>query len=93
MRKIAFLFCCALLFAGCQRMNIGPKGAGEYVVASASVPYEEISRGALKKKVLKQAEINALEKATRVFLSSNSTVEFPQEVKKQIIDNPDSPIE
>ncbi len=88
MRKIAFLFCCALLFAGCQRMNIGPKGAGEYVVASASVPYEEISRGALKKKVLKQAEINALEKATRVFLSSNSTVEFPQEVKKQIIDNP-----
>lgn len=89
MKKLTFLCCCALLLTACQRFNIGPKGAGEYVQASATVPYEEISKSAMKRKVLKQAELNALEKATRVFLSSNSAVEFPPEVKKQIMDNPD----
>ena len=72
MKKLTLLCCCALLLTACQRFNIGPKGAGEYVQASATVPYEEISKSAMKKKVLRQAELNALEKATRVFLSSNS---------------------
>ena len=88
MRKLTVLFCCILLLSACQRLNIGPKGAGEYVNVSATVPYEDISTAALKKKVLKQAEKNALEKAARIFLSSNTAVEFPPEIKKNIIDNP-----
>ncbi len=88
MKRLSILICCALLFSACQRLNIGPKGAGEYVQASATIPYEDISKSELKKKVLKQAELNALDRATRVFLSSNSTLEFPPEIKKEIMANP-----
>lgn len=90
MKKFYILICVLALFTGCQRFNIGPKGAGEYVMASATVPYEDISKSELKKRVLKQAELNALERATRVFLSSNSAVAFPPEIKSQILDNPDA---
>ncbi|MDR1123161.1 MAG: hypothetical protein LBL61_00800 [Elusimicrobiota bacterium] len=81
----------ALVFtAGCQRFNIGPKGEGEYVIGEALVPYEEDHTSAMKRKALKAAEYNAVERAVRVFLSSSSLIEYPPSVKGQILAKPQS---
>lgn len=79
----------ALIFtAGCQRFNIGPKGEGEYVVGTASVPYNPDKVSAMKKAALKAAEFDAVERAVRVFLSSSSLIEYPASVKDQILAKP-----
>lgn len=83
------LILAAVIFSvGCQRMNIGPKGEGEYVIGSATVPYQENSVSSMKKKALKAAEADAVERAVRVFLSSSSLIEYPASVKEQILAKP-----
>lgn len=87
MKKILFLFVLCFLIVACQRMNIGPKGEGEYVMASAEVPFVEGSVSAMKEEGLVLAEQAAVEKAARVFLSSNSLLEYPEKVKTDILAN------
>ena len=84
---------CALVFslvfcAGCQRLNIGPKGEGESVIGTATVPYQADAVSAMKKKALKEAERDAVERTVRVFLSSSSLIEYPASVKEQILAKP-----
>jgi hypothetical protein len=89
MKKIFLFLLVFISVCGCQRFNIGPKGEGEYVISSATVPYEEGAPvSVLKKKALQAAEYNALERALRVFLSSNSLVEYPDSVKQEILSKP-----
>lgn len=88
MKRLAIFLCVAFLFCGCQRFNIGPKGEGENVIGSATIPYVENDK-TLKKRGVKLAELNALDRAVRVFLSSSSKVEFPDSVKKEILGKPD----
>ena len=87
MKKFLSLFVICLLFTSCQRMNLGPKGEGEYVMASAEVPFVEGSVSAMKEEGLVLAEKAAVEKAARVFLSSNSLIEYPERVKTDILAN------
>lgn len=87
MKKFLFLITVCLLFVACQRINIGPKGEGEYVMASAEVPFVEGSVSSMKEEGLVLAEKSAVEKAARVFLSSNSLIEYPEKVKTDILDN------
>ena len=87
MKKFLFLFILCFLFCACQRINIGPKGEGEYVMASAEVPFIEGAVSAMKEEGLDLAEKVAVEKAARVFLSSNSLIEYPEKVKTDILDN------
>ena len=87
MKKFLSLFVICLLLCSCQRMNIGPKGEGEYVLASAEVPFIEGSVSSMKEEGLVLAEKAAVEKAARVFLSSNSLLEYPERVKTDILDN------
>ncbi len=86
-RTLLFLLAALLIVSGCQRFNIGPKGEGEYVVGSATIPYVDNDK-TLKKRGMKAAELNALDRAVRVFLSSSSKIEFPPAVKKEILDKP-----
>ena len=74
MKKFLTLFVLCFLFCSCQRINLGPKGEGEYVMASAEVPFVEGSVSAMKEEGLVLAEKAAVEKAARVFLSSNSLI-------------------
>ena len=87
MKKLLFLFILCFIFISCQRFNLGPKGEGEYVLASAEVPFVEGSVSGMKKEGLILAEKAAVEKAARVFLSSNSLIEYPEKVKTEILDN------
>jgi len=87
MKKLLFLFTLCFAFIACHRINLGPKGEGEYVLASAEVPFVEGSVSAMKKEGLVLAEKAAVEKAARVFLSSNSLIEYPEKVKTDILDN------
>lgn len=87
MKKLLFLFVLCFVFISCQRFNLGPKGEGEYVLASAEVPFVEGSVSGMKKEGLTLAEKAAVEKAARVFLSSNSLIEYPEKVKTEILDN------
>ena len=87
MKKLLFLFILCFVFISCQRINLGPKGEGEYVLASAEVPFVEGSVSGMKKEGLILAEKAAVEKAARVFLSSNSLIEYPEKVKTDILDN------
>ncbi|MDR0953469.1 MAG: hypothetical protein LBM71_04730 [Elusimicrobiota bacterium] len=90
MKKLLLCFCALFVLCACQKFNIGPKGEGEYVIGSATVPFEEANISDMRKKALKQAEYNALEHAVRVFLSSSSTVEFPANVKNEILAKPNN---
>lgn len=76
------------VFSGCQKFNLGPKGEGEYVIGTATVPYDERNLQLMKRNATKVAEYNALEHAVRVFLSSTSTMEYPQAVKDEILAKP-----
>jgi len=87
MKKFLSLVIICLLLASCQRMHLGPKGEGEYVMASAEVPFVEGSVAAMKEEGLVLAEKAAVEKAARVFLSSNSLIEYPERVKTDILAN------
>ncbi len=87
MKRYLFLFIFCFILISCQRFNLGPKGEGEYVLASAEVPYMEGSVSAMKNEGLILAEKAAVEKAARVFLSSNSLIEYPEKVKTNILDN------
>lgn len=87
MKKFLFLFVLCFALISCQRMNLGPKGEGEYVLASAEVPFVEGSVASMKNEGLNLAEKAAVEKAARVFLSSNSLIEYPEKVKTEILDN------
>ncbi len=87
MKRYLFLFIFCFILISCQRFNLGPKGEGEYVLASAEVPYMEGSVSAMKNEGLILAEKAAVEKAARVFLSSNSLLEYPEKVKTNILDN------
>jgi len=87
MKKFLLLFILCFALVSCQRMNLGPKGEGEYVMASAEVPYVDGSVSAMKNEGLILAEKAAVEKAARVFLSSNSLIEYPEKVKTDILDN------
>lgn len=90
MKKL-FLFVLTIgLLVGCQRFNIGPKGEGEYVIGSATVPYSETAVSAMKRSALRQAEKNALERAVHVFLSSNSNMDYPPAVQREILAKPDN---
>jgi len=87
MKRFLFLFILFFVLTACQRINLGPKGEGEYVFASAEVPYVEGAVSAMKNEGLTLAEKTAVEKAARVFLSSNSLIEYPEKVKTDILDN------
>ena len=87
MKKLLFLLIVCFCFSACQRINLGPKGEGEYVLASAEVPYVEGAVSGMKKEGLVLAEKAAVEKAARVFLSSNSLIEYPEKVKTDILEN------
>ncbi len=87
MKKFLFLFLICIVFSACQRFNLGPKGEGEYVMASVEVPYVEGAVSGMKKEGLILIEKAAVEKAARVFLSSNSLLEYPERVKTDILDN------
>ena len=87
MKKFLFLFVLCFVLISCQRINLGPKGEGEYVLASAEVPYVDGAVSAMKNEGLIIAEKAAVEKAARVFLSSNSLIEYPEKVKTDILDN------
>lgn len=86
MKKLLFLLVLCFTFCACQRFNLGPKGEGEYVMASAEVPFVEGSVSVMKTEGLNLAEKAAVEKAARVFLSSNSLIEYPEKVKTDILD-------
>ena len=86
MKKLLLPLALCFLLCACQRIHIGPKGEGEYVVANAEVPFVEGSTSAMKSEGLNLAEKAAVEKAARVFLSSNSLVEYPEKVKTDILD-------
>ena len=77
-----------LLSAGCTRFHLGPKGEGEYVIGTATVPYDAARVSSMKKKGLKLAEADAVERAVRVFLSSSSLIEYPPSVKQEILAKP-----
>ena len=87
MKKLLFFLTVCFIFVSCQRINLGPKGEGEYVLAGAEIPFVEGSVSAMKKEGLILAEKSAVEKAARVFLSSNSLIEYPEKVKTEILDN------
>ncbi len=86
MKKFLFLLALCISLNACQRFHIGPKGEGEYVMASAEVPFVEGSVSSMKSEGLNLAEKAAVEKAARVFLSSNSLIEYPERVKTDILD-------
>ena len=77
-----------VLAGGCSRVNIGPKGEGEYVIGTATVQYDTSNPNAMKKKALRAAEADAVERAVRVFLSSSSLIEYPASVKEEILAKP-----
>ncbi len=88
MKRTLILLCVVLTLAGCNKLRIGPKGEGEYVMGSATVAYEQDNQAAMKKKAMKLAELDALEKAARVFLSSSSKLQYPAGLKEEILANP-----
>ena len=90
MKKISVLFCAVLFVCSCQRMNLGPKGEGEYVIGKAEVQYNAKDLASMKKEAFKIAKQDAIKKALNVFLSSNSTMEYPQNIQEEILAKPDN---
>ena len=90
MKKITFLLIAILFVCACQRLNLGPKGEGEYVVGKSEVEYNAKDLSGMKKEAFKLAKQDALKKAVNVFLSSNSNMEFPKNIQEQILEKPDN---
>ena len=90
MKKLTFLIIAGLLFSACQRMNLGPKGEGEYVIGKAEVQYNAKDFSAMKKEAFKLAKQDALKNAVDVFLSSNSNMEYPKSIQEEILAKPDN---
>lgn len=90
MKKITFLLAAVLFVCACQRMNLGPKGEGEYVIGKAEVEYNAKDLSGMKKEAFKLAKQDALKKAVDVFLSSNSNMEYPKDIQEQILEKPDN---
>lgn len=90
MKKLSFLIIAVLFACSCQRMNLGPKGEGEYVIGKAEVEYNAKDVSGMKKEAFKAAKQDALKKAVDVFLSSNSNMEYPQNIQDEILAKPDN---
>lgn len=91
MKKISLLVCAlAVLLCACQRMNLGPKGEGEYVIGKAEVEYNAKDISGMKKEAFKLAKQDALKNAVNVFLSSNTNMEYPQNIQEEILAKPDN---
>ena len=90
MKKLLLLALAFTVISGCQRINIGPKGEGEYVIGSATVEYRPNAVSSMKKEAFRKAQYNALERAVRVFLSSSTLMEYPQAVKDEILSKQDN---
>lgn len=90
MKKLTYFLVVSLLFCACQRMNLGPKGEGEYVVGKAEVEYNAKDISGMKKEAFKLAKQDALKNAVDVFLSSRSDSEYPQNIKDEILAKPDN---
>lgn len=90
MKKVSYLIFAVLFVCSCQRMNLGPKGEGEYVIGTAEVEYNAKDLSAMKKEAFKLAKQDALKKALNVFLSSNSNMEYPQNIQEEILAKPDN---
>jgi hypothetical protein len=71
-------------------MNLGPKGEGEYVIGRAEVEYNAKDLSGMKKEAFKLAKQDALKNAVDVFLSSNSNMEYPQNIQDEILAKPDN---
>lgn len=91
MKKISLLLCAVIaVLCACQRMNLGPKGEGEYVIGKAEVEYNAKDLSGMKKEAFKLAKQDALKNAVDVFLSSNSNMEYPQNIQEEILAKPDN---
>jgi len=90
MKKLSVLIIASLLICACQRMNLGPKGEGEYVIGKAEVPYNAKDLSGMKKEAFKLAKQDALKNAVDVFLSSNSNMEYPKNIQEEILAKPDN---
>ena len=90
MKKLSFLIIASLLICACQRMNLGPKGEGEYVIGKAEVAYNAKDLSGMKKEAFNLAKQDALKKAVDVFLSSNSNMEYPKNIQEEILAKPDN---
>ena len=69
MKKVVLLMCAVLFACSCQRMNLGPKGEGEYVIGKAEVQYNAKDLSGMKKEAFKIAKQDALKNALNVFLN------------------------
>ena len=90
MKKVVLLMCAVLFACSCQRMNLGPKGEGEYVIGKAEVQYNAKDLSGMKKEAFKIAKQDALKNALNVFLSSNSNMEYPKNIQDEILAKPDN---
>ncbi len=90
MKKLSFLIITSLLVCACQRMNLGPKGEGEYVIGKAEVAYNAKDISGMKKEAFNLAKQDALKNAVDVFLSSNSNMDYPKNIQEEILAKPDN---
>ena len=90
MKKLSVLIIASLLICACQRMNLGPKGEGEYVIGKAEVAYNAKDLSGMKKEAFKLAKQDALKNAVDVFLSSNTNMEYPKNIQEEILEKPDN---